>query len=222
MVVFLLFIVGMYNGINISTNTSTILSTATATINSVTKVGDNYEIEIEIYNINNISRVGTSGYTAPTFTYRSTPIFNLHNSVLNEDVLIYNTAISTTVAAGASGNTTTGSIVHSDIVTITVSADWFAEANYEAFSVRISETVLIVDTSVSQVNTANSIDFSLLEVTTLYYNVVWSNDSNNFYDTRPEIYNLGIYLNDILEETIPIISSSNEWSGTFEILQLRL
>lgn len=200
------------------TNTSTILSTATATIKSSTSVTNGMNVTISIYNINNISRVGTSGYVAPTFTYYSTPIFTLYNSVLDESIEIYNTSISTSVAAGSSGETTTGSIVHDDEVIVFVPSYWFDSANYEHFSIKISETVLISDTSVSQINATTSTEFAFLSPATFTYSITWINDSNNIYNTRPSDYKIDIYDDGILYDTISINGSGNVWSGSVQFL----
>lgn len=134
------------------TNTSTITTTGNITLNSATVVSEGVQLSLTIYDIANISRTGTSGYTAPTFTYKSKPTINVRNVNLATDILAYNTELSTDVAAGGSGNTITGSIVHSQTLNVTVPLSWFFTEN-NTWKFTISNLLTIVNTSVTQTNT---------------------------------------------------------------------
>lgn len=134
------------------TNTSTITTTGNITLNSATIVSEGVQLSLTIYDIANISRAGTSGYTAPTFTYKSKPTINVRNVNLATNILAYNTELSTDVAAGGSGDTITGSIVHSQTLNVTVPLSWFFTEN-NTWKFTISNLLTIVNTSVTQTNT---------------------------------------------------------------------
>jgi hypothetical protein len=140
------------------TNTSTIYSYADATIYAPTPVGTGVQVPIAIYNNNAIYRVGTSGYTAPTFTYKSLPTISLYNVNLGQSIVIYNAEISTTVADNGVGTQTSGSILHNIGVYPIVPYNWFEPA-YSTWQIRHSEVVTIVDTAVTQTNTFTSASF---------------------------------------------------------------
>ena len=96
-------------------------SNAYMTINSITQnTDDTITLNISIYSQNAITRTGTSGYTASTFTFISQPTIQLHNQSLGTSVTVYNSAISTTVADNGSGTTVSSSITHSSTVNVSI------------------------------------------------------------------------------------------------------
>ena len=198
------------------TNNSVITSNASATINSKTPSGSNIILSISIYNLNNITRTGTSGYTAPTFTYTTTPTFRLNNINTGESIIIYNTGISTTVAANGVGTATTGSITHNSTINVTVPSTWFSSN----LTISISEVVLIVDTAATQTNSALSAQFFIaIDIQrTFTCTVNWANDSNNTYSTRPASVNFYLYKNGAYLQTITV--SSTTWTNSITITAL--
>lgn len=149
------------------TNTSTIYSYFAYQLNSATIVSGGVQMSITIYNQDAINRQGTTGYTAPTFTYKSLPTITLYNMTLGTSISVYNAEISTTVAASGNGTVTTGSITHSTTLNILVPMTWFDSAN-STWRFNVSELVTIVDTAVTQTNVLSTATFIVPPV----YNVV--------------------------------------------------
>jgi hypothetical protein len=87
----------------------------------------------------------------------------IYNKDTSGSVVFYNTEISTTVAAGASGETITGSIVHAQTLNATIPYSWFVNGNASC-RFEISELVTIVDTAVTQTNVRVSNYFVLAPV----------------------------------------------------------
>ena len=120
-------------------------------------------MNISVYSQNAITRTGTSGYTASTFTFISQPTIQLHNQNLGTSISVYNSAISTTVADNGSGTTVSSSITHSTTVNISVPSTWF-ESDNTAWYFTISDKLTISDVSATLTNTKT---FSVFNVETL-------------------------------------------------------
>lgn len=146
-------------------NTSTITSETYLTINNVRPNGDNVDLSLTVHSTNNITRVSEAsyaGYACPTFTYKSQPIVNIHNEILNKDILAYNMELSTDVIGNPSGNTspTYGVIVHDQTVDVSIPKDWFSE--YEnIWTFKVQDVITIVNTGATQTNTQDNRVFKI-------------------------------------------------------------
>lgn len=113
---------------------------------------DDITANISIYSQNAITRTGTNGYTASTFTFKSQPTILLYNKTLGTSIPIYNVALTTTVADNGTGATVSSSITHSSTINVNIPESWFEEENrYWYFT--ISDILTIVDTSSTLTNT---------------------------------------------------------------------
>lgn len=113
------YVYGWSTSVGSYSNSSVMTSSGYTRINSITRNPDGTRtVNVTVYYLMAISR---SGSDSGVYTFQSTPNVRFYNSVLASYITIYNAALTTTCATGASA-----SITHSSTVNISVPATWFA------------------------------------------------------------------------------------------------
>ena len=195
------------------TNTSTITSNATATLKTPIISGDTCILPITISNSDVINRTGTSGYTAPNFTYTSTPTFKLNNVTLGSSIQLYSASNTTILGAKGDGTTSTFTLATTQTINVNMPVAWLDDT----LTVSVSDVVTIVTTSVTQTNAKTSASFTLpISQQTISFTVNWTDDSLNAYNTRPNSDEYVIYKNGSVFKNISITGSNTAtWISSY-------